>query len=117
MVNVVGTTLTITINQDASVLVRSDAGTIDLIREGDLRMRASLETGEEALIELDPATAVLRITNLSGIFEVIGPDNVPITLADGDSVVFSGSGAATFIPGTPPVRDVPALETIGEPVT
>ena len=116
-VNVVGTTLTITINPDGSVAVASGEGAVELSREGDYRMHLALETGEEALIEFDPATAVLRVTDLKGIFEVVGPDNVPITLADGDSVVFSGGGAATFIPGTPPVRDVPAMETIGEPIT
>jgi len=109
-------TLGITINPDGSVSVRSDDGPVDLIREGDNRMRARLETGEEALIEYDPATGVLRVTSIAGTFEVIGPDGNPITLASGDTVVFSG-GAATFIPGTPPVQDVPVAETLGEPVT
>jgi len=115
-VNVVGTTLTITINPDGSVSVRSDEGTVELIREGDHRMRLTLETGEHALVEYDPATGVLRVTSLSGTFDVTGPDNVLITLADGDTAVWSG-GAATYIPGTPPVGDAPAAETLGEPVT
>jgi hypothetical protein len=108
-------TLVITINPDGSVSVRSDDGPVDLIREGDYKMHARLESGEEALVEFDPATGVLRVTSLTGTFEVIGPDEVPITLASGDSVVYSG-GAATFIPGAPPV-EAPAVEAIGEPVT
>ena len=115
-VNVVGTTLTITINPDGSVTVKSDEGTVELIREGDNRMRLTLETGEQALVEYDPGTGVLRVTSLSGTFDVTGPDDVPITLADGDTVVYR-AGAATFIPGTPPVLDAPAVETISEPVT
>lgn len=115
-VNVVGTTLTITINPDGSVSVASDEGTIELSREGDRRLHLTLDTGEEALVEYDSGTGVLRVTSLSGTFDVTGPDDVPITLADGDTAVWSG-GAATFIPGTPPVGDAPAVEAIGEPVT
>ncbi|MBI4004238.1 MAG: FecR domain-containing protein, partial [Candidatus Omnitrophica bacterium] len=115
-VNVVGTTLTITINPDGSVTVKSDEGTLELSREGDSRLRLELESGEEVLVEYDPGTGVLRVTSLSGTFDVVGPDNVPITLADGDTAVWSG-GAATFIPGTPPVGDAPAADTLGEPVS
>ena len=115
-VNVVGTTLTITINPDGSVTVKSDEGTLELSREGDNRMRLTLETGEQALVEYDPGTGVLRVTSVSGTFDVVGPDDVPITLASGDTAIWSG-GAATFIPGTPPVGDAPAAETLGEPVT
>ena len=67
------------------------------------------------LVEYDPGTGVLRVTSLSGSFDVTGPDDIPITLANGDTVVYS-AGAATFIPGGAPV-DVPAAETLGEPVT
>lgn len=114
-VNVVGTTLTITINPDGSVSVSSDEGDVELIREGDYRLHVELSSGEEALVEFDPATGVLRVTSQGGTFDVIGPDNVPITLATDDSVVYTG-GAATFIPSIAPV-DVGPAETIGEPVT
>jgi hypothetical protein len=113
---VVGTRLTITVNPDGSVSVASREGSVDLIREGDFRMRTRLGAGEEALVEFDAGTGVLRVTSLTGTFEVIGPDDIPITLADSDTVVYSGK-AATFIPGTPSVTDVPVAETIGEPVT
>jgi hypothetical protein len=98
------------------VAVASAEGTLELSREGDRRMRLTLDTGEEALVEYNASTGVLRVTSLSGTFDVVGPDDVLITLASGDTAVWSG-GAATFIPGTPPVLDAPALETISEPVT
>lgn len=94
--SVKGTTLTPTVNADGSVSVASDGGKTELEHEGENRFRAVLEDAE-ALIEYDPATGVIRITNLKGTFDVVDPEGVTHTLNLGDVLVISG-GAATYIP-------------------
>ena len=109
--------LTLTVNPDGSVTVQSDDGTIRIARDSDPVFTATLTSGAQALVEFDSATGKVKVTNSGTVpFEVIGPDGNPVTLNPGDSVEFDAAGAATFIPGTPPV-DGPAADSIGEPVS
>ena len=109
--------LTLTVNPDGSVTVQSDEGTIRTARSTDPVFSMTLTGGAQALVEFDAAGGSITVTNSGTVpFEVTGPDGNPITLNPGDSVKFDASGAATFIPGAPPV-DAPAGESIGEPVS
>ena len=109
--------LTLTVNPDGSVTVQSDEGTIRTARTADPVFSMTLTGGAQALVEFNAGDGSIKVTNTGTVpFEVIGPDGNPITLNPGDSVVFDAAGAATFIPGAPPV-DAPAGESIGEPVS
>lgn len=111
-----GTTLTVGVNDDSSINLGSEDGDITFEKVGENAFKGVMDTGDEALVEYDPATGDIKITSLKGTFEVTGPDGVTRTLGPGDSIIYSG-GAATFIPAGTPTGDAPATETFAEPAS
>ncbi len=112
-----GTTLFITINPDGTVSITSDSGAVELIHRGENNFTALLGNGEEAAIDYNPASGVVKVTSISGSFDVKGPDGDVKTLNEGDTVIF-GPGPATFVPGGPgPTNDAPVTETQSEPAS
>ena len=107
--------INISINPDGSVAVSTSGGIVHTIRDTAPVFRTTLEGGEQVLIIFNPATQSIRVADLSGTFDVTGPDGQTMTLNANDSVVFQGT-AATFIPGGPGV-DAPAGDRFGEPAS
>lgn len=111
-----GTTLNVGINTDGSISAASEDSVVDLVREGENNFTATLDTGEEVSIELNPDTGEIKITCVKGPVDIIGPDGVKRTLQTGDVIIFSG-GAATFIPLAAPTGDAPITDTLVEPAS
>ena len=112
-----GTTLTLTINPDGTVSVTSDSGAVELDHRGGNHFTAGLENGDEATVDYNPTTGVVKVTDHSGNFDVKGPDGEVKSLKEGDTVIF-GQGPATFVPGgLGPSTDAPVAETQNEPAS
>ena len=109
-------TLTITINPDGSATITVDDGTVHTLSASDPQWTSNLGSGDQVQAEFNPTDSSVTVTDVSGSFQVVGPDGNPVTLNPGDTIVFRAGGAATFIPGTPGV-DGPVADTLGEPVS
>lgn len=108
-------TLNIGVNADGSINIQSEDGHVWVVRQGDPAVKLTLGPGEQVQVQFNQGTGELRLLDLGGTFNVIGPNGAPVTLNPGDSIVFQG-GAATFIP-LDPGTDAGTADTLGEPVS
>ncbi len=108
-----GTVLGISINPDGTISVGCDSGKVELDHKGENHFTALLDNGDEAEIDYNETTGVIKITSVKGSFDVKGPDGETKTLNEGDSVTF-GKGPATFVPATTDTLNAPVTDTQNE---